>query len=260
MEIYKFTINLIKEAGELLLQNYDASYEIMVKNSNPRDLVTDIDYKINDFLVGQIRSAFPEHEIYSEEGDSSNMPIGEGYVWVLDPIDGTANFSKRIPHFAVSVGLLSKGVPVVGAIYNPITRELFGFEKGKGSWFNDRKIHVSKVDDLGQGAVFMISGRKPEFWDWGSGVYRKLLTTTNKTRIFGCSGLDLCFVADGRIEGMIYGQLTTIDIAAAIGILIEAGGKVTDGNGQAVKISKSPQKAVASNGTIIHEKLLEIAA
>lgn len=238
-----------------MLADYYKIHESWIKDGDPRNIVTEIDLKINNFLIEQIKAFFPEHDIYSEEGGGSGT--AREHLWVLDPIDGSANFSRHLPHFAISVGLLQHKQPLTGAVYNPITRELFSFRKGEGAFFNGQKIMVSRVDQLSQAGVFLVTGKKPEVRDWGAGVYRKLLDQGNKTRIFGSSALDLCFVADGRIEGVIYGELTTMDIAPAIGILVEAGGKITGPDGKPVGISVAPQRIIASNGTKIHQILLE---
>lgn len=255
---YQFIISTIKKAGEILLENYRGSYEKMIKCGDVRNIVTEIDLKINDFLVGEIKKVFPGHAIYSEEG--SGLDGGSEFMWALDPIDGSANFSRRIPHFAISVCLLKSKLPVAGAVYNPTTNELFSFRRGEGAFLNDQPIKVSTVSELSQAGIFLVTGKKPEIRDWGAGIYRGLLDRANKTRIFGSSALDLCFLADGRIEGVIYGELSTLDIAAVLGILTEAGGKITTVSGEQVGISAEPQKIVASNGTKIHEALLSLAA
>ena len=222
---YQFIISTIKKAGQILLEHYQESYKKMIKRGDVRSIVTEIDLKINDFLVGEIKKIFPGHAIYSEEG--SGLDGGSEFMWTLDPIDGSANFSRRIPHFAISICLLKGGLPIAGAVYNPITNELFSFQVGEGAFLNDQPMKVSTVSELSQAGILMVTGKKPENRDWGVGIYRKLLDGANKTRIFGSSALDICFVADGRIEGVIYGELSTLDIAAALGILTEAGGKIT---------------------------------
>ncbi len=256
MTLYQFIISTVKKAGEILLENYRGNYEKMIKHGDVRNVVTEIDLKINDFLVGEIKKVFPNHAIYSEEG--SGLDSGNEFMWALDPIDGSANFSRRIPHFAISICLLKDKLPIAGAVYNPIADELFGFRAGEGAFLNDQPIKVSTVSKISQAGIFMTTGKKPENRNWGAGVYLKLLDAANKTRMFGSSALDICFVADGRIEGVIYGELSTLDIAAALGILTEAGGKITTSLGKPVRVSAEPQKIVASNGTKIHEKLLSL--
>lgn len=256
MDTHDFIISTIKKAGETLLENYRGSYEKMIKRGDARNIVTEIDLKINDFLVGEIKKVFPGHAIYSEEG--SGFDGGSEFMWTLDPIDGSANFSRRIPHFAISICLLKGELPIAGAVYNPITNELFSFRRGEGAFLNDQPIKVSTISELSQAGIFMVTGKKPENRNWGAGVYLKLLDAANKTRIFGSSALDICFVADGRIEGVIYGELSALDVAAALGILAEAGGKITTPLGEPIRVSAEPQKIAASNGTKIHDELLNL--
>lgn len=254
MNYYDFIINTISEAGELLTQKRKEHFTIENKGGDSRDIITSIDNDINNFLIEKIRSTFPEHSIYSEEG--GDVDGGGDYMWVLDPIDGTANFSRGIPHFGISLGLLHKGVIIVGAVYNPITKELFSFEKGKGAFLNREKVYVSEIEDLSKAHVFFHAGRKEGLRDWGGESYRRLLGSARKTSNLASSSLDTCFVAAGRIEANIYGTLSTLDIAAAIGILIEAGGVVADAGGNFPEFSREPQKIfMANNPTILNQAI-----
>lgn len=255
MDYHQFIISTIKKAGEILLANYQQNQTISIKEGDIRNIVTETDFKINKFLIKEIKNHCPEHGIYSEETGSDSL--SNKNLWTIDPIDGTANFARRIPHFAITIGLLQNGQPILGAVYNPITKELYSFEKGKGAFLNGTPIHVSNVAVLDDACVFMTSGRKPGTQEWGSQLYLNLLKRANKTRNFAGSALDLCFVAAGKIEGTVYGTLTTMDVASAIGILAEAGGMITDGNGNPLPLSVLPQRCVVSNGKI-HAELLSV--
>lgn len=256
MEPYDFVIILIKDAGELLLKQSKEAFEVMMKNNDPKDIVTAVDIAINDFLVAALKKEFPAYGIYSEEG-SGESEKGE-YVWAIDPIDGSSNFARHIPHFAICIGLLHKGIPILGAVHNPVTRELFSFKKDEGAYVNGERIEVSKIKYLKDACVLFHVGRKPELWQWGGDGYAKLLANAQKTGNFGGSALDACFVAAGRIEANIYGRLSTFDIAGAIGILVEAGGRVVDGKGNPVLFSKEPQKVFMSNNKSIEKALLAL--
>lgn len=256
MDTYDLVVNLVREAGELLLKQSKESFEVTMKNNDPKDIVTAVDVAVSNFLVSELKKEFPSYGIYSEEG-SGQIEEGE-YVWVIDPIDGSANFSRHIPHYAICVGLLYKGVPTLGVVYNPMTRELFSFKKGEGAYLNGEPIVVSKIKDLKKAQVLFKAGRKPELWKWGGEGYEKLLAHANKTGNLGGSALDTCFVAAGRVEANIYGRLSTMDIASAIGILIEAGGRVVDKDGNPPIFSKNPQKIFMSNNETIEKSLLDL--
>lgn len=256
MDTYNFVINLVKDAGEILLKQSKESFEVTMKNNDPRDIVTAVDIAVNDFLVSALKKEFPTYGIYSEEG-SRESEEGE-YMWAIDPIDGSSNFARHIPHFAICVGLLHKGVSVLGVVYNPVTRELFSFKKGEGAFLNGERISVSKETELKNSSVLLHAGRKPELWQWGGESYTKLLEHAKKTTNLGGSALDACFVAAGRVEANIYGRLSTFDIASAIGILVEAGGRVVDKKGNPVMFSKEPQTVFMSNNESIEKSVLSL--
>ena len=252
MDHYDFTIDLVRRAGAQLKV---AAKDIVVshKGGDARDIVTDTDLKINAFLIGEIHAAYPEHRIYSEEGTTTEENANE-YEWMLDPIDGSANFSRGIPHFAICVGLLKDGVPVVGAVYNPITDELFSFSEERGAFLNGNSIHSSGVTEPSEAQGILIVGHKAPLWDWGTAVYRSFLEHLKKMKALGSSSLDLCFLAAGRADIVVYGTLTTQDIASAIGIVRAAGGEVYTIDGVPVEFTKEKQTVVATSSKELFEK------
>jgi myo-inositol-1(or 4)-monophosphatase len=254
MHFYDFSIDVAQKAGQLLLEYREQGFETATKGGNVRDVVTSADKYVNEFLVQKIRAAFPEHRIYSEEG-AEGAEESE-YLWVIDPIDGSSNFSRGIPHYAVSIGLLTNGVPEVGAVYNPVTCELFSFKKGGGAFLNGTPIRVSDVPTLARAQVIFSPGsRRPELWDWASASYRKLLEHSFKRGMYGSSALDLCYVACGRADAGVYGTLSTLDIAGALGILTEAGGSALSSSGGPVLLRPESQKVYFGNGPELAEEV-----
>lgn len=253
MNHYDFIVANVRAAGDLLMRLREEKFETLEKGGDPRDIVTSVDFAVNNFIIGKIREVYPDDAIYSEEG--GGMESGEN-SWAIDPIDGSSNFSRGIPHFAVCLAFLENGVPEAGAVYNPVTNELFSFKKGGGAFLNDKPIHVSGETNLKNAFILLHAGRKPELWDWGGESYRRLLEHAKKTSNLAGSALDTCFVAAGRVEANIYGQLTTIDIASAVGILIEAGGRVANDKGDAILLSKTPQKVIMTNCQEIETAIL----
>jgi len=245
-ERYEFVVNLAREAGEKILVLKEQGMEISNKGGDPRDLVTNVDIEISNFITEKINEKFPSETIYSEE--APDVDISSASLWTIDPVDGTAHFSRNIPHFSVVIAYVEKGVPSVGAIYNPVTKEMFSFEKDRGAFLNNNQVHVSSVKTLSGAHVFIHAGRKQELWDWGANAYKFLLSKANKTSNFGSSALDICFVGTGRIEACIYGSLTAVDIAAAFGFIKEAGGFIVGTNGNFINaLSNEKQKLVAVN-------------
>lgn len=255
MEPYDFIGSTVREAGEVLKKARDEGFTATMKGGDPRDVVTSVDFAVNEFIIGKIKEEYPDDAIYSEEGGGSALG---GRVWAIDPIDGSSNFSRGIPHYAVCLALLEGGAPVAGAVYNPVTDELFSFKKGGGAFLNGAPIRVSAIIELKDASVFFHTGRTPEFWSWGGASYTKLLGAAKKTSNYSGSALDACFVAAGRIEANIYGRLTTMDIASAIGILLEAGGRVVNDKGEAIAFSTEPQRVMMTNSPEIESALLKL--
>lgn len=243
---YKFLISTIRGAGALLLKRGAENIEIRLKNNNQKDIVTNIDIEIENFIIKEINKNFRHEVIYSEE--SPNVDISTGSFWTIDPIDGTSCFSRNIPHFAIVVGYVEGSIPAVGAIFNPVSNELFSFQRKKGAYLNGKRVRVSRIDNLALAHIFFRAGRKKEIWDWGIDTYKFLLNNVSKTSNFGSSALDLCFVGAGKIEACIYGTFTTLDVNPAIGFVQEAGGIVVDQRGKEItQLSKKPQVVVAVN-------------
>jgi myo-inositol-1(or 4)-monophosphatase len=256
MTHYDFIVKNVREAGELLMQLREEKFETLEKGGDPRDVVTSVDFAVNDFLTSKIHEAFPGDVIYSEEvgGTITDVPR----LWAIDPIDGSSNFSRDIPHFSICIAFLENGVPEAGAVYNPVTDELFSFKKNGGAFLNDKPIHVSQEVRLENSFVLFHAGRKPEMRDWGGHLYRQLLEQVKKSSNLAGSALDTCFVASGRVEANIYGTLSTLDIAAAVGILLEAGGVIVTENGESASLITTPQRIIAANSATIADALRAI--
>lgn len=252
MSYYETAVRLAQEAGEKLRATRGTVIDILQKGDEPRDEITATDLAINTFLIDALKKEYPDHRVRSEEGSGERSEVGGEYEWVLDPIDGTANFARSIPHFATCIGLLKNGVPIVGAVYNPVTDELFSFDVEKGAWYNEREVHTSKVTELGKSQGFFHIGRDKALWDWGLAVQRNFLESLKKVKDPGASALDLCFLAAGRAEIICYGMLTTQDVAAAIGIVRAAGGNVYTMEGEPVEIRSGSQIVIATaNKTLL---------
>lgn len=255
--MFIFLSRTIQDAGDLLLKKRDEGFEIMNKNGDNKNIVTSIDIAVNEYIIREIQKSFPEHSIYSEEG-GGKVNTNE-YMWTIDPIDGSSNFSRGIPHYAISIGLLENGIPVMGAVYNPVTKELFSFKKDEGAVLNGKRLIVSQKIDLKSASVFFHQGRKEELREWGVKSYAALQEHARKVQDFACSSLDTCFVASGRIEANIYGTLSTLDISPAVGILIEAGGLIANQYGEEIKfIAKEPQKIFVANNRAMLDQLTAI--
>lgn len=244
-ERYQFIIETIREAGELILSLREEKFETYSKNKDARNLVTSVDLAVNDFIYKKIHSLYPNEIILSEETKSQSI-IPDSF-WSVDPIDGTSNFTRGIPHFATCITYIEKGEPIVGAVFNPITNELFSFKKDKGAFLNNKKIRVSDISKLSDAYVLLHIGRKENLREWGIGLQRKFLSSAKKNINLGSSSLDLCFLATGRVDAVVYGTLTTQDVVVAVAMVREAGGEVYNLDGNPVLLSPEPQTIVATS-------------
>lgn len=260
--IFDSAIQYAKEAGKLIKERLGNIGPIEQKK-NDSDLVTEVDRLSEELIRRKIQENYPGHWILSEENcgqaDSYEMfsKHGSGYGWIIDPVDGTTNFIHGIPHFAVSIGIVKDGEPVIGVVYNPSTDELYTARKSFGAYVNGMPIRVREESKLTEAVVatgFQANDFKP-----GSRLNQqidKLAGKTRNIRLFGAASLDLCLIASGKITGFWHEGLNPWDTAAGILILTEAGGKVTDRNGNPYRLFHD--SLVASNGKIQDEFLKSI--
>ena len=256
-EYESYAVDVVKRAGAILHEKYHGVQEVSQKGGDPRDDITAADKEINAFLVQDVAKRFPEHSIYSEEAPDEDKQ--SALAWAFDPIDGTSNFARAIPHFAICASLLENGIPIAGAFYNPVTDELFSFSEEQGAMVNKSQVKASSVADPMKAQILFHVGRKPEKFDWGAATFHSLLSGTKKLKDLGSSSLDLAFVAAGRVDAVVYGTLSTRDIAGAIGMVCAAGGEVYElKTGEPVTIGKEPQTIVAVANRELYEALLPL--
>lgn len=236
--------------------NYQKKTLRIKQKSRPGDLVTQADKEVEKFLIQKIKRTFPLHEILGEEtGNSKHQVAGEKkneFRWIIDPIDGTKNFIRNIPFFAVSIGLEHRGTRIVGVVYNPAQKNMFAAEKGKGASQNGKKIHVSKVKTM-QDSLFA-TGFHPAYKHENLEIFKEIINNTQGIRRFGSAALDLCYVANGTFDGFWEFGLYPWDIAAGALILTEAGGRITNTDGTPLQYD---QKAMLATNTKIHAEAVK---
>src|SRR5271166_920881 len=137
-------VEIAREAGAVLREEVQRPPDIVYKGDY--DLVTQADKRSEAVIVGRLQKYFPEHAVAAEEG--SGKETGSEYRWHVDPLDGTTNFAHGYPCFAVSIGLLEDGEPIVGAVFNPVSDEMFTAIHGEGAYLNQKRIHVSPIETL----------------------------------------------------------------------------------------------------------------
>lgn len=236
-------------AGELL-RNHAGQSELIVDNIESHDIKLELDRRSQELIESILNKSFPNYAIYGEEGCSGD-PLSE-YRWVLDPIDGTVNFFYGIPHFSISIALQKAKKTIVGVIYDPMRNELWEAIRGDLVTLNGKAITVSKRTHLSD-AVLSIGMSKA-----ASGVEKALprliemMKKARKCRIMGSATLDVAYVATGRLDAYIEGEISLWDIAAGA-LMVEMAGGFIDLRPHPTQADKF--SIVASSGNIHFEPL-----
>lgn len=251
----KTTLLNAVEAGAGELRRYFNNDGLKISNKEGiNNWVTEADHAAEKAIIETIHADYPDHFILSEE--VGEIASSSDVKWIIDPIDGTINFASGIPLCCVSIGVEQNGEMVLGAVYNPFIDELFFAQKGFGASLNDKKICVSKKAEVLHSCL--VTGFPYSYLDMPNGpleVFEKFVRKGVPVRRLGSAAIDLCWVAAGRFEGFFEHSLSAWDTAAGYLIVEEAGGKVTDMDGN--KYSPYQKKLVATNG-LIHDELLDI--
>jgi myo-inositol-1(or 4)-monophosphatase len=246
-------IEIACEAGAILREGFVRPKQISYKGEV--DLVTESDKRSEELVVARLRQHFPDHAIMAEEGGGTAAVAK--YRWHVDPLDGTTNFAHGYPCFAVSIGLAEEGRPIAGAVFNPIYNELFAAARGEGAYLNGERIHVSSVEKLATSLVatgFPTHQRKKSA---NIDYYWQFTLKSHGVRRDGAAALDLCSVACGRFDAFWEFGLKSWDTAAGIVIVEEAGGRISNLEGQPYRLGGP--SILATNGRI-HAETLQLAS
>ncbi|OCG62041.1 inositol-1-monophosphatase [Gilliamella sp. Fer4-1] len=221
-------IRAARKAGNVAIKAYENPSSIEIEAKGTNDFATNADRAAEALIIETIKKAYPDHTIIAEE---SGLAKGNNAdtQWIIDPIDGTTNFIKNIPHFAVSIAARVKGKTEIAVVYNPMSNELFTAARGKGAQLNGYRIRVSNAKGL-EGSVLAtaLPFKAKQYSDSYFTVLQKLFVKCGDFRRAGSAALDLAYVAAGRLDGFFEIGLKPWDIAAGELILREAGGVVTD--------------------------------
>jgi myo-inositol-1(or 4)-monophosphatase len=213
---------LARDGGQCA-RKFFRSGDFDVRLKGPGDPVTTADLAVDALVQDGIRRSYPQDRILSEESGGG----GGGILWVIDPIDGTQNFSRGIARFAVSIAICENGRPVGGAVYDPMADELFLARKGGGAFLNGAKIQTSSLHEPSQALIEAGYSAKHPWQDYHA-MTSRLLAAGFGVRQVGSAALGLVEVACGRIDGYCEMHLESWDVAAAALIVAEAGGVVSD--------------------------------
>lgn len=227
-------VKAARAAGNVLLRNMSRIDSLNVVEKARQDYASEVDSMAEREIIRELKRAHPDYAILGEETGQT----GKGrYTFIVDPLDGTSNYLRGIPHFCVSIALVDNGEPTDAVVYDPLRNELFTASRGNGAVLNDRRLRINGKREL-PGAM-LISGFAPrERQRIGPQLkaIEMLLTEAEDVRRTGSAALDLAWVAAGRADGYVEAGVKAWDIAAGVLLVREAGGKVCDFRGRSEKI------------------------
>ncbi len=251
-EIVENAKRIAWEAGRILRERFGKCNKIDFKGDI--NLVTDTDRISQEFIRKEIKKIYPDHSLLSEE--DLEIRTQSPFRWIIDPLDGTTNFSHGLPVFAVSIAVEFEGEIFGGVVYNPVMDELFWGEKGKGAYLFQERIRVSETESLSKSLLatgFPYDIREDS--NNNLNYFSRFAIRAQAIRRMGAASIDLCYVACGRFDGFWELKLFPWDVAAGTLIVEEAGGKITDFKGLPTNIYS--KEIVASNRKI-HDEMIEV--
>ncbi len=255
MQIQPSVINIfekaVRKAGKRLLRDFGEIENLQIHSKSLGDFVTNADLKTEQILLETLQYYYPESTYISEEKGKIN---GNDEIIVIDPIDGTTNFIHGIPFIGIVVARIVDNEITDGVIFNPIINDFFWASKGKGSWCNNKRLRVSKRQILNECIV-------------GTGIphanntYKNYLNEIDQVtkncsglRRLGAAAIDLAYVAAGKLDAFWERNLNLWDMSSGVLLVREAGGEVTDLNGNPWNISS---KNILASNSSVHEVVLE---
>ncbi len=247
-----FAMDIAQKSGFLLKEKFNNTHKIQYKGAI--DIVTEADKMSEDLIIEAIKRKFPDHGILSEE---SPAITGAGKLrWIIDPLDGTTNYSHGYPVFCVSIALEKEGTIVLGVIYDPMREDMFVAVHGEGAYLNEKKLKVSSVGNISRSLLatgFPYDIRESN--DNNLDHFNAMAIKVQAIRRAGSAALDLAYLAAGRFDGFWELKLKPWDTAAGCLMVTEAGGVISDIAGGKWHL-QSPN-LLASNG-LIHEQMIEV--
>ena len=246
-------VRAARNAGQIIAKNFGDNVSIQTAEKAKNDLVTNVDREAEQTIVRTLLKAYPDHCVIGEEFGIQGKEDSE-YQWIIDPLDGTTNYLHGYPQYCVSIALSVRGALTLGVIYDPCRNDLFTACRGSGAFLNDRRIRVGKRTML---ADCLVATGHPhvntEKLDLDMAQLKAMIQRTVGVRREGSAALDLAYVACGRTDGYWEMNLNPWDIAAGALLVQEAGGIVTDLDGNENWLESGD--ILAANPKIMHQML-----
>lgn len=249
-------VRAARTAGKVIVRSMEQLDKVEVESKGTNDFVTNVDHNAEEAIIETIRKSYPDHSIIGEESGHLKGKDND-YQWIIDPLDGTTNFVKGIPHFAVSIALKVKGKLDQAVVFDPIRGELFTASRGKGAQLNGFRIRVNNNKELS--GTILATGfpfKAKQHTTAYMAMFSALFQQSADMRRSGSAALDLAYVAAGRVDGFFEIGLKPWDTAAGELLVIEAGGLVTDFTGGHNHVKSG--NIVAANTRILKDVLKEI--
>ena len=242
--------SIIREAGNIALNQFKDLQNLQVIQKKPRDFVTAADIAVEKFLKQALAEHYPEYGFWGEE---SGQTEDQAQRWIVDPIDGTHSFAKGQYFWSISVALEINNELIFGAVFAPALDDYYCAKKGHGAFKNGKKINISNETDLGNSMIATGFACLRSYLEENNlERFCRIAQRTTGQRRFGSAAMDLCLVADGQVDAFWEQELNLYDVAAGALIVLEAGGTITDFKGTA---GVFPKQILASNGGILEELL-----
>lgn len=246
-------INIAKEAGEVIRNGFGENIKIEFKTGD-NNLVTNIDKAAEKTILDFVKLEYPNHSIIAEESGTERK--SSEYTWVIDPLDGTTNFAHGLPIFAVSIGIQKNNETITGVVYDVMNDKVYAAEKGGGTYVNGYKSSVTKNNSLPESLVvtgFPYDIKKD--LDETVRVFTQFLLKTRGVRRLGSAAIDLCYVSSGVFDAFWESGLNPWDVCAGMLLVKEAGGTISNFNGESINIFAN--QILATNG-FIHNDMLKV--
>jgi len=244
-------INASNKAARLLMSHFRKLKPGQVSTKKDHEFVTVADYAAEKIILREIKKYFPDHRILSEE--KGRLGKGGDYLWAVDPLDGTTNFTIGNPLFSVSITLFYKDEPVLGVVNAPFLGEIYVAIKNKGAFLNNKKIHVSRIRKVNEAKLTFCHGHSLKARKKSIKVYSTFKTRAAGLRQLGSAAIEHAFVACGRLEAIMINDTNPWDVGAGALLVREAGGEVTDYKGKRWDLQSID--ILASNGKV-HDEVL----
>ena len=240
-----FIENLARRAGDMLLSHFGEDEGLLKLRCSVKEAVTRYDKMADELICRQIRERYPGHSLLTEE--SGLLKGDPDWLWVVDSLDGTSGFASQNPLFSVCIAVMHKGELILGAIYASAINEFYLAEKGSGAYHNKRRIHVSGTSDFEQSYLFYCEGGEKNRQRTGS-LLSKIYPQVIDIRKLGSAGLETAWVAAGKGDAYFTTKIEPWDVAPGVLMVQEAGGNVTDFEGEPWRLKTSD--LLFSNGRL----------